>query len=243
MRKAFDGSHRRRIHLFRHGDVSYVDDKGNRVADSRTVPLTDWGREQAADMRTFMKDIPVDRVICSGLPRTVETADGVFGNRDLKIEIAPAFEEIKSDPNRYKALTDLADVAYAFSNAHEPGATYGNGEKFSDFETRVVEGLEKLIADPNWKSLALIAHGGVNRALLGWLTGASLKAFATFEQNTACVNIIDIDTHPDTGDHHRTLLRGVNITAYDPAKRDVHLTALEMIAERISKKAGTKPRP
>lgn len=38
MRQAFDGLHRRRIHLFRHGDVSYVDDEGNRVADSRPVP-------------------------------------------------------------------------------------------------------------------------------------------------------------------------------------------------------------
>ncbi len=236
MRFAFDGSHRRRIHLFRHGDVSYVDDEGNRVADSRAVPLTDQGHKQAAGMRSFMKEIPIDRIICSGLPRTVQTAEGIFGNRNLKIETAPAFEEIKSDPDRYKAPTDLADVAYAFADAHMPGATYGNGENFADFEIRVVDGFKKIIADPNWTSLALIAHGGVNRALLGWLTGAGLKGFATFEQNTACVNIIDVDTHPDTGSHHRTLIRGINITAYDPAKRDVHLTALEVIAARMSKK-------
>ncbi|MBN4051798.1 histidine phosphatase family protein [Parvibaculum lavamentivorans] len=243
MRKAFDGSHRRRIHLFRHGDVSYVDDKGNRVADSRAVPLTDWGREQAADMRTFMKDIEIDRIICSGLPRTIETANGIFGDREIDIEIDPDFEEISSSPDRYQNLESLNDVAYAFANAHEPGATYGGGDAFADVEARIVGAMEKLISDPSWKSLALVAHGGVNRALLGWVTGASLKGFSTFEQNTACVNIIDIDTHPDTGSHHRTLLRGVNITAYDPAKRDVHLTALEMIAERMSKKAETKPRP
>ena len=45
LRTAFDGSHRRRIYVFRHGDVSYVDDNGVRVADSTIVPLTSWGRE------------------------------------------------------------------------------------------------------------------------------------------------------------------------------------------------------
>ena len=115
MRQAFDGSHRRRIHLFRHGDVSYVDDEGNRVADSRVVPLTDWGREQAAGMRTFMEGIEVDRIICSGLPRTIETANGIFGDRDIGIEIDADFEEVRSDPNRYKQQIDLHDVAYAFA--------------------------------------------------------------------------------------------------------------------------------
>jgi len=241
MRQAFDGSHRRRIHLFRHGDVSYVDDEGNRVADSTTVPLTDWGHEQAAGMRAFMEGVEVDRIICSGLRRTVETANGIFGDRNIEIEADPGFEEIRSYPNGYENLQSLNEVAYAFAKAHEPGASYAGGDVFADVEARIVSAINKVIADPNWKSLALIAHGGVNRALLGWATGAGLKSFATFEQNTCCVNIIDVDTHPDSGDHHRTLIRGVNITAYDPAKRDVHLTALETIAERMSKKEGTKP--
>ncbi|MBG51981.1 MAG: histidine phosphatase family protein [Rhodobiaceae bacterium] len=234
MRKAFDGSHRRRIHLFRHGDVSYVDDQGNRVADSRAVPLTDWGREQAAAMRGMMADIHVDRIVCSGLPRTVETANGIFGDRQLEIGIDADFEEIRSDPDRYKNLKSLDEVAYAFSHADQPGAIYGNGEIFADFEARVVAGFNRLVDDPSWSSLALVAHGGVNRALLGHLTGAGLTAFARLEQNTCCVNIIDIDSNEGT--HRRTLIRGINITAYDPAKKDAHLTALEMIAERMSKK-------
>lgn len=241
MRHAFDGSQRRRIHLFRHGDVSYVDDQGNRVADSRAVPLTDWGRQQTADMRTFMDGIAVDRIVCSGLPRTIETADGIFGDRDINIEIDPAFEELNSDPDRYKNLKSLHDVAYAFADAHLPGAAYGNGDIFVEAEARVVGGLNRLISDPSWNSCAVVAHGGVNRALLGWASGAGLKGFSTFEQNTCCVNIIDVDTHPDSGEHHRTLIRGINITAYDPAKRDVHLTALETIAERMSKKTTPAP--
>jgi len=192
-------------------------------------------------MRNFMEGIEGDRISCSGLPRTVETANGIFGDRSLEIEVDADFEEIRSDQNRYQNLPSLNELAYAFANAHEPGASYGGGEVFAEVETRVVGAMNRLITDPSWKSLALVAHGGVNRTLLGGASGAGLKGFSTFEQNTCCVNINDIDTHADTGEHTRTLITGINITAYDPAKRDVHLTALETIAERMSKKADSEP--
>lgn len=236
MRTAFDGSHRRRIHLFRHGDVSYVDDQGNRVADSRAVPLTKWGQEQAKQMGDFVKELSFDKAVVSGLPRTVQTAAGVLTHHTLDVETMPAFEEIQANPKREAMNQPLIDVAYAFARAHEPGARYSEGEVFADFESRVLSGLNQLLADKTWNDLALVAHGGVNKVILGWAAGAGLKGFQSMDQNTCCLNIIDIDTHPKTGDHVRTLIRGVNITTYDPAKKDVHLTALEMIATRLQAK-------
>jgi len=238
MRKAFDGSHRRRIHFFRHGDVSYVDEQGNRVSDSRAVPLTTHGREQAQAMRHFVDEIPFDKAVCSGLPRTLETATHILKGHDLDIETIPAFEEIRSHPDRYKNLKSLHDVAYAFENAHEPGARYGEGEPFIDFETRIIQALNKLIDDTSWTNLALVAHGGVNRVILGWATGAGLQAFQVFDQNTCCLNIADIDTHPETGHVVRTMVRGVNITTYDPAKKEVDKLTLEILAERMKPKYG-----
>ena len=238
MRTAFDGSHRRRIHLFRHGDVSYVGSDGTRVADSTIVELTPWGQEQARLMRDYVREIAFDRAVCSGMPRTIQTAEGILGDRGLEIEHHSAFREISSDPNRYQNLAHINEVAYAFKDAHLPSARYGNGEAFGDFAARVIAGLEDLLADPAWNSLALVAHGGVNRAILGWASGAGLAGFSTFEQNTCCLNIIDVDTDPQSGTVVRKLIRGVNLTPYDPVKKDVHLTALEMIAERMAPKYG-----
>lgn len=237
-RTAFDGSIRRRIHFFRHGDVSYVDDQGNRVPDSRAVPLTAWGREQAALMNAYVKDLEFDRAVCSGLPRTIETADGILNGRGLSIETMPDFEEIRSDQNRYANLKSLNEVAYAFEGAHLPGARYGEGESFAEFEARVVGGLKKLVEDMNWKSLALVAHGGVNRAILGWASGGSLGSFHAFDQNTCCLNILDIDQHPETGEIRRTTIRAMNVTPYDSVKKNVDKLALEMIAERMKAKYG-----
>jgi len=235
IRKATDGSIRRRIHLFRHGDVSYVTEDGERVPDPRLVPLTDWGHEQAKEMGAFMSHVHFDQAACSGLLRTVQTSAGILAGRDLEPVHVPEMEEIQSSSDRSKMPTTLFDAAYAFAKAHEPGATYRGGETFADFEARVLSGLDRILATPDWNSLALVLHGGVNRIILGWALGSGLDSFANFEQNTCCLNIIDVDTHPETGDIVRKLVRGVNITAYNTARHDDHLTTLETGAEKYRK--------
>ncbi|TNE57704.1 MAG: histidine phosphatase family protein [Alphaproteobacteria bacterium] len=226
-RYASDGALRRRIYLFRHGDVSYVGDDGLRVPDPRIVPLTDWGQEQAKEMGGFLASVHFDKAACSGLLRTVQTAKGILGDRGLELVEIPEMEEIRSSSDRSKMPTTLAEAAYAFMIAHEPGATYRGGEAFQDFETRVLTGLQRILAWDDWHSLALVLHGGVNRIILSWALNTGLHSFGNFEQNTCCLNILDVDTDPATGEVMRTLVRGFNITAYDTARQNDHLTTLE----------------
>ena len=65
-------SERRRIYLMRHGSVTYFDEAGKPHLPE-TVPLNEAGRTQAAAAgQSFAADgIRFDRVIVSGLPRTV----------------------------------------------------------------------------------------------------------------------------------------------------------------------------
>ncbi|MBX3494001.1 MAG: histidine phosphatase family protein, partial [Parvibaculum sp.] len=175
LRTAFDGARRRRIYLFRHGDVSYVDDKGNRVADSTAVPLTDWGREQAALTGKALANIPFDRAVASAFPRSVETAELILAGRGLAVERHAGFVEFQGNPQFRNAITDLNDIAYAFRDAHAPGARYNGGDSFEDVNARVVSALETLIAEPEWETLALVAHGGINRLVIGWAFGTGLS--------------------------------------------------------------------
>lgn len=210
-----------------------MDNKGNRVPDPRLVNLTDWGHEQARDMGTFLADLEFDRAACSGLPRTVQTAQGILNGRDLDLEHFPEMEEIQSSPDRQRTLDNINELAYSFMRAHEPDARYGEGEYFADFEARVVNGINKLLSGPDWQSLALVCHGGVNRVVLGWALGSGMKSFQCFEQNTCCLNIIDVDTHPDTGEVVRTFLRGVNLTTYDQPRTKDHFTTMEGMADKF----------
>lgn len=234
-RYATDGALRRRIHLFRHGDVSYVTPQGQRVPDPRVVPLTDWGHEQAKEMGEFLSHIHFDHAACSGLLRTVQTSSGILAGRDMEPEHIGDMEEVRGGGDRSKPPATIEEAAYAFHGAGEPGARYRDGELFADFEARVLGGLDQLLTKPDWHSLALVLHGGANRIILGWALGSGLQSFGNFEQNTCCLNIIDVDTHPETGDIVRKLVRGVNITAYDTARQNDHLTTLETGVEKYKK--------
>lgn len=236
LRTAFDGSRRRRIYLFRHGDVSYVDDRGNRVADSTAVPLTPWGREQATLTGKALQGIAFDRAISSSFPRSVETAELILEGRGIEIERNPAFVEFQGNSAYRAAVTDLNDIAYSFKDAAVPGARYNGGDSFEEVNIRVLSGLEAVLAETEWETLALVAHGGINRLVLGWAFGTGLASFASIDQNTCCFNVIDVDVHPATNAMVRKTVRAMNVTTYDVAKEGNHLLSLEQIATRLRNK-------
>jgi phosphoserine phosphatase len=76
----------------RHGRVAYFED--GRPLDPVEVSLTAKGREQARSARELLDGIEFDRVITSGLRRTVETASIVAP--DVQPEEWPELREIES---------------------------------------------------------------------------------------------------------------------------------------------------
>ena len=81
-RVAVDGASRRRLYLFRHGAVDNIDESGEWVADPDVVDLNERGRAQAAAMARLFAGVHVDRALCTGLPRTRQTAQTILGNCD-----------------------------------------------------------------------------------------------------------------------------------------------------------------
>lgn len=229
----FDRTRRRRIYLMRHAEAQYIQPDGTRATDSRLVPLTERGQREAAAMGELLADVPFDRAICSGLTRTRETAAIVLNGRKLDVAIMPELEEIRGGDPIARAKLSPVDYAYAMFQAGEPGACFAAGEPFQEFVDRVVPAFTKITNDPGWSTLLLVAHGGVNRAILTDITSASLTAFGAFEQDSACLNLIDVDTCLDSGAVLRRVLRGINITADDPLKRTRRLTSMEGMTKRL----------
>lgn len=229
----FDNTRRRRIHLMRHAEAAYFNEDGTtRAPDPRLVPLTPKGREQATAMSEQMSCLSFDRAICSGLPRTVETAKAVLRDRGLKLDIVPELEEIRGAAIADRKTVAPSDYAYAFFKAHEPEARFVGGERYTDFLGRVLPAFERILEDKTWTSLLLVLHGGVNRAIMSWVIRLGLESLAVFEQDSCCLNIIDLDCHRDTGEIVRRTLRAVNITSYDPCKHDIRYLTMEGMAKR-----------
>ena len=235
MRNPIDGTWRRRIHLLRHAEVTYIDAHGQRVADTLAVDLTEHGRGQAAALGAMLAQTPIDKVICSGLPRTRQTAEIVAAGRNLPIDELPALDEIRSGARAQMPPDRVSwEAAYALWRAGEPEARFRNGERFDHFVTRIGQGLAEILAQQDWNDLLLVLHGAVNRAILCWALGTGLTSFPALDQDFCCHNLIDIDVDAQ-GHIARKVVRAINVTPYDIAKREMKLTSSEkMVVDAVA---------
>ena len=111
------------------------------------------------------------------------------------------------------------------------------GDAFSDALNRSRRAVERLLAQPDWHTALVVAHEGTNRVLLGWMTGNGLSAIQAFEQDLACINILDFDLVPRADgapgtEIARSIIKAVNLTPYNYTKHGMNLTSLEAIFAR-----------
>jgi probable phosphoglycerate mutase len=215
--------YRRRVFLVRHGEVSYFDADG-RPFRPDTVPLNDEGRSQAAGLAQSLADEPIDRVISSGLPRTDQTAEILVAGRGLTVERRDELREIR--PGRLADIP-VESIEQAFVGAFAGGISrdtqFLGGETFGSLLDRVLACFGGLAAEPSWQQLLIVAHGGVNRAILCHALGSGLGGFGAVEQDAGCLNIIDIDAGG------RCLARLLNFTPYNPTKAGLTMTTMERL--------------
>jgi len=234
MELPFEGGVRRRIYLMRHAEAAYLDSDGRMARDPREVPLTAHGRREAAAMGALLAPAHFDRAICSGLPRTVETAEIVLADKRLPLERLFQLEEVKGGRRGPGIPFTARDVAYSIWQAEHPEGRFLGGESFAELRARVLGAVEGITAQPDWRRLLLVAHGGVNRVILSWALGAPLGAMPRMEQDSACLNVIDLDHDPGTNALLRTTVRALNVTAADPAKHERWLTSLERQGQELA---------
>ena len=234
---------RRRIYLMRHGHVDYFGREVRESGHTESVPLTPLGREQAAASGLALSHVRFDRALSSGLPRTRQTAELVLAaNADaahLTLETDRDLVEIKgSGLIRANSREELAArMAFEFDQAAQPGARMMGGDVFAEVQARSVMALERLLAAPGWHTALVVAHEGVNRLLLSWMTGNGLSGVQAFEQDLACINVLDFDMVPrEDGsvgtEIARRLIKAVNLTPYNYVKHGMNLSSLEAIFVR-----------
>ncbi|MEY3580247.1 MAG: hypothetical protein RI984_1351 [Pseudomonadota bacterium] len=230
-------SKRRRIFLMRHGSVTYFDAAGNPVLPE-SVPLNAAGREQAtAAGRVFAESgIRFDRVIVSGLPRTVETASLVLAETKQQIELQLAPEMVEIRGGKLAAIPD-AELREAFIGAFEGVAPeekrFLAGESIGELMDRVHPAIDTLRADPDWDTLLLVLHGGVNRAILSYaLTGQRLF-LGNLAQTAGCINALDV------GDaHHDWVVRFMNYSPPSALQAESRGTTMEALFHQYRKARG-----
>jgi len=219
---------RRRIYLMRHGNVTYFDDKG-RPYPPDSVPLNDEGEAQAnAAGQLFARHrVTFDRVIVSGLPRTVQTAQRVLAQTGQQIELEswPELEELKGGK-----LSQIRDdeLKNAFISAFEglvgEQRRFLGGESIGELLDRVLPCINRLRAAPAWDTVLLVLHGGVNRAILSHALTSQRLFMGGLAQSAGCINILDVGA-----DATDWVVRMVNLAPLHYLQDGTRETTMEML--------------
>ena len=206
----------------RHGAVSYFDH--GRPLKPEDVPLTVAGRDQAYAAASMLRGIDFDRVITSGLPRTVETARIVAP--DLEPEAWPDLRELETG-----RLADIPEdeleraFTHAFRDVIPEDARFLAGETIGSLFDRVLPAIDRLLAADDWDLVLAVLHGGVNRAIISRALTGGRTFLGNLEQSPACVNILDV------GDEW--IVRAVNVTPYDLAHLEGRSTTMEELWQQF----------
>jgi probable phosphoglycerate mutase len=236
MNEPHPAARRRRLYLMRHGHVDYFAPHVRESGDIHSVCLSPRGHSEAEAAGRALSHIAFDRALCSGLPRTRETAEVAlsFIANAPELRIDPDLVELRGGklaPVQSRQELIALMNSY-FARAHLPGATnHEGGEVFEAAQARAVAAIERLLSDEEWKTALVVAHEGINRLLLSWSCNAGLLAMSAFEQDTGCINIIDFDYGGLEG-QRRALVKAVNLTPHNYLKHGMNMTSLEAIMER-----------
>jgi broad specificity phosphatase PhoE len=158
------------------------------VSSSTARPLTPRGRAQARALRLAFARVPAATVHSSDLPRALETATALAGWRS--VSPSPGLRELSLgalDGARAEAIFGAFPGFLRDPNVALPG-----GESPASLARRAGRAMERILVATGERHVIVVAHGGVNRALLSRLLGISLERALRIRQDWAGVNILDL---------------------------------------------------
>jgi broad specificity phosphatase PhoE len=178
------------VYLLRHGDSR--PDHIKRYIGQTDCPLNRTGREQAVYWRRALRGVLFERIYCSTLRRSHDTAALIADGQKPPVEALAELREInmggwdgypideirRGNPEEYERRGgSLAD--------HRPPG----GENFNDLAARVLPLFEKVVKDATGP-LLIVGHAGINRVILCHLLNLPRENLFIVKQDYGCLNII-----------------------------------------------------
>jgi len=156
--------------------------------------LNKTGLAQAEKIRAKLKGLKIDKVFCSDLKRSCQTAGIIFGNRKCGISKNANLREMhfgKWEGLNYRQVSVKYPRLYKKWLKDPFSADIPLGEKMNHFISRVKKELNAIINKEENKTVAIVSHLGVMRAILNNCLGAKKEDFWGFKIEPKAVYIIE----------------------------------------------------
>jgi len=180
---------RTRIHLIRHGEV--VRQCFNGHSD---VGLTPRGVDQFHELKPRLDPGRISACYTSDLSRTVRGGEILGTHLGVAPVSVPQLRELNC--GAWEGLT-MAQVQsqrpdeWAARLADLVGFRAPGGESLPELAGRVLPAIAAIVARHPGEEVLVVAHGGVNRAILLDAIAAPLASFFNIDQKYCALNIID----------------------------------------------------
>jgi len=181
----------RTIYLMRHGDSRQDDIK--RYIGQADLPLNREGLSQAASWRAALTDIHLERIFCSDLSRSLETARIIANGKDVPLQPMHKLREINLgawDGLSFDDVRTLYPKEYERRGASMVTYRPPGGECFADLAARVIPLFVELVAGSSG-NLLIVGHSGVNMVIICHILGMPLENLFRIRQDYGCMNIIE----------------------------------------------------
>ncbi len=181
-----------RVYLVRHGQTEW-----NRSLVFRgrvDIPLNERGHKEAKAIAEALKDKKVDAIYASPLRRSIETAQPIA--EFFNLEIVPVQGLIDISYGEWEGLT-FDEVKKRYKDQYvkwekRPDLVrFPKGETLDEVMERSFRAFKGIVKENPGKSILVIPHRVVNKALLCAILGLSNSHFWEIKQDTGCINLIE----------------------------------------------------
>ncbi len=189
-----------RILFIRHGEVENTSDGSFRYNGHIDVDLSENGVLQMEKLGKFLKENKdvvgnISKIYCSDLKRSRKSAEivanhtgsPIFQHRELR-ELAQGIWEGLTLEEVFEKYPDMVKERFRdFVNYRVPG-----GESIIDGERRATPLLNSIIQENQGKTVAIVAHSGINSIMITKLLGMPFELIMKMRSNYGSLSIVDV---------------------------------------------------
>ena len=184
--------HARLIDLLRHGEVMRAETR--RFIGHLDVPLSPGGEAQCATQARRLAGLRIDALYSSDLERARRSGEIIGAPHGLTPTPLPALREMAM--GRWEGLT-ADEIRAREPNAFRDWMTrigdfpFPDGESVPDLVARAGPAFDRIVAGAPAGAVAIVAHGGTNRALLCRALGVPLERLLAFGQDYGALSVLE----------------------------------------------------
>jgi len=182
------------IILVRHGDTEVT--KAGVYCGWQDVRLNERGIRQAERIAEKLKDDAIDRIYCSPLLRTVETAEIINRTLGSTIQLVNDFKEInfgKWDGMHYKAVEREYPLLWKEWCSNWTTFRFPDGECTAEFHTRTIQAVERVMRESSGMKILIVTHQGCIRTIISHFMGTGLNGCWRYKISTGGICRMEIE--------------------------------------------------